>query len=176
MNNRTKQLTREVIERYRTYLRQEERSSGTIEKYMRDVGAFALWLQGKAVTGEQTAAWKAHLQAAGYAPRTINSMLSALNGLLRLMKWESCCVKFLKIQRQLFREPARELSRKDYQKLVDEWETSGWGWLWKPSERRESGYRNCNISQQKPYVWARPVSSSREKYGSSCCLKSCAGN
>lgn len=119
MNNQTKQLTPEVIKTYQIYLLQEERSTGTIEKYMRDVRAFACWLRGREVSGEQTSAWKEYLRKVGYAPRTINSMLSALNGLFRLMKWESCCVKFLKIQRQMFRDPARELSRKEYQKLVN---------------------------------------------------------
>lgn len=119
MNNENKQLTPDVIRAYQNHLLQEERSPGTIEKYMRDVRAFACWLKGREVSPEQTSAWKEHLRKAGYAPCTINSMLSALNGLFRLMKWDSCCVKFLKIQRQLFRDPARELSRKDYQKLVD---------------------------------------------------------
>lgn len=119
MNNQTKQLTPDRIKAYQSHLLREERSIGTIEKYMRDVRAFACWLQGREVSGEEASAWKEHLRETGYAPRTINSMLSALNGLFRLMKWESCCVRFLKIQRQLFRDPARELSRKDYKKLVD---------------------------------------------------------
>lgn len=114
-----KQITQQAIEQYRQYLIREERSRGTIEKYIRDVQAFCQWLAGQSVSREVAAAWKDYLNGAGYAPRTINSMLSAVNGFFRLMKWENCCVKFLKIQRQIFRDASRELSRQDYQKMVD---------------------------------------------------------
>ena len=45
-------------------------------------------------------------------------MLAALNGLFRLLGWEECRVKFLKIQRRLFRDPARELTRAEYDRLL----------------------------------------------------------
>ena len=43
-------LTVERIAAYGRYLKQEERASATLEKYLRDVRAFALWLDGEAVT------------------------------------------------------------------------------------------------------------------------------
>ena len=45
---------------------------------------------------------------AGYAPATVNSMLAAVNTLFRFQGWEECRVKFLKIQKRLFREPCRK--------------------------------------------------------------------
>ena len=36
-------LTMEQITAYRTWLSGEEKSAGTIEKYLRDIGAFARW-------------------------------------------------------------------------------------------------------------------------------------
>lgn len=83
-------------------LQDQELAPGTIEKYLRDVRAFAAWLNGRPVTRE-TAAWKAHLCARRYAPVTANSMLAALNSLFRFLGWEDCRVKALKIQRRLFR-------------------------------------------------------------------------
>ena len=110
-------LTRTQIEAYTRHLQAEEKSPATAEKYLRDIRAFARWLEGRPVTKELTAAWKAYLLDRGYAPVTINSMLSALNGLFRFLGWEDCRVKFLKIQRRLFREAGRELTRREYERL-----------------------------------------------------------
>lgn len=119
MNNHTKHLTPYTIDQYKQHLIREEKSPGTIEKYLRDVTSFSRWLSGRPITRELASAWKGHLSKQGYAPRTINSMVSALNGFFRLMGWDSLCVKFLKIQRQVFRDASKELSRAEYQKLVD---------------------------------------------------------
>lgn len=98
-------------------LRREERAPGTIEKYQRDLSRFLLWADGAPLSKERTAAWKEHLIANGYAPVTINSMLGALNTFLRITGREDCRVKFLKVQRRLFREERRELSRGEYERL-----------------------------------------------------------
>ena len=45
-------------------------------------------------------------------------MLAALNSLFRFLTWEECRVKFLKIQRRMFREPDRELTRPEYDRLL----------------------------------------------------------
>lgn len=108
----------EQIGSFAAFLCSEERAPGTTEKYLRDVRAFALWLGGRPVTKETASDWKAHLLDAGYVPATINSMLAALNGFFRFLGWDDCRVKFLKIQRKLFRDPGRELSRAEYGRLI----------------------------------------------------------
>ena len=112
-------LAPEQIVNYGKYLQNEERSRGTIEKYLRDVKNFANWLDGKPVTMEAVTLWKEHLLAAQYSPATINSMLAALNGFFRFSGWESLRIRFLKIQRRIFREQRRELTRAEYLKLVE---------------------------------------------------------
>ena len=47
-------------------------------------------------------------------------MLAALNHFFRCMGWEGVQAKSLKIQRQMFRDPARELTRGDYERLLAE--------------------------------------------------------
>ena len=94
-------------------LQDQELAPGTLEKYLRDVRAFAAWLNAR-----ETAAWKAHLCARRYAPVTANSMLAALNSLFRFLGWEDCRVKALKIQRRLFRDESRDLSRAEYDRLL----------------------------------------------------------
>ena len=89
---------------YTAHLRREERSPGTIEKYLRDIRAFAGWLDDRPVSRELVAEWRDHLLSKDYAPVTINSMLAALNGLFHFLGWDECRAKFLKVQRRLFRD------------------------------------------------------------------------
>lgn len=110
-------LTPEQVAAYGLWLRREEHAPGTVEKYLRDIRAFAAWLDGRPVTRELAAVWKEHLLATGHVPGTVNSMLAALNGFLRFLGLEYR-VKFLKIQRRLFRDQSRELTREEYGLLV----------------------------------------------------------
>ena len=114
----TRRLTREMLGAYRQYLCMEERSQGTIDKYMRDIQSFYRWLLDKPVTKEVVTGWKGYLQETGYAATTVNSMLAALNGLFRFLNWEDCRVRFLKIQRKMFRSATRELTQAEYKKLL----------------------------------------------------------
>ena len=110
---------------YETRLREEEHSRGTIEKYLRDIRAFAQWLGRCKLTKEAAVAWKEHLIEAGYAPVTINSMLSAVNGFFTFIGREDCHVKFLKIQKRMFRAESKTLTREEYMRLVNTAEKRG---------------------------------------------------
>lgn len=111
-------LTAELIMAYGEHLKNQEHCAGTVEKYLRDARAFVRWLGDRKITEESAAAWKEHLQNLNYAPTTINSMLAALNGLFRFLGWDDCRVRFLKVQRRLFRESNKELSREEYSLLL----------------------------------------------------------
>lgn len=117
MKNR--QLTQQQIRAYAHYLQMEEKSGATMEKYLRDIQAFACWLDGRDISKELTSEWKSHLVSQDYAPTTVNAMLSALNSLLEFLDLRECRVKFLKIQRRLFRDADRELTKDDYQRLLN---------------------------------------------------------
>lgn len=111
------QLSKQKINAYAHHLHLEEKSTATIEKYLRDVRAFVAWADGRIITKELTSEWKAYL-AQHYAPTSVNAMLSALNSLLEFLDLPECRVKFLKIQRRLFRDANRELTKSDYQRLL----------------------------------------------------------
>lgn len=111
-------LTTTQIATYRQHLLNEERSPGTIAKYLRDVTNFSHWLKGRAITKELVSEWKNGLLTQGYAPVTVNAMLSALNGLFKFLDWKELQVKFLKIQRRLFRDSRKELTRSEYDQLL----------------------------------------------------------
>lgn len=117
MENRT--LTTKHICAYRNNLHTEERAPATIEKYLRDIQSFHRWLNGREITRELAAQWKSHLLSAGQAPATINAKLSAINGLFRFLGWDDCRVKFLKLQRRIFRDSSRDLSRAEYDRLLE---------------------------------------------------------
>ena len=112
-------LTPLQIHAFARHLLLEEKSAATIEKYLRNVRAFAGWLDGQEITKERNAAWKAHLVERGYAPAGINAKLSALSSLLEFLGLRDCRVKFLKVQRRLFRDAGRELTKAEYQSLLD---------------------------------------------------------
>ena len=112
-------MTAQQLGEYQAWLRREERAQGTQEKYVRDIKAFYTWLEGRRVEKEQVAAWKGYLLEQGYAPVTINSMLASLHSFFRFAGWTGCQVKYVNIQRRVFRESQRELSRAEYQSLTD---------------------------------------------------------
>lgn len=110
-------LLKESILEFGQYLIQEEKSSATIEKYLRDIRAFYTYLNGRSISKEETILYKEKLTRQ-YAAASTNSMLVALNCFLRFLERPDCCVRLLKIQRQIFASEDRELTREDYKRLV----------------------------------------------------------
>ena len=112
-------ISENELRAFASCLKSEDRSSGTIEKYLRDAAEFSAWLGDRRLTVETAAAWREHLLEEGCAPATINSMLSAVNRFLRFLGRDDCKAKFLRVQRKAFREARRELTRVEYQRLLD---------------------------------------------------------
>ncbi len=112
-------ITSTELAAFARQLREQERAPGTIEKYIRDVSAASAWLRGAEVTRDGAAAWRDSLLERGYAPVTVNSMVAAVNQFFTFLGWEDCKIKSLKIQRRLFRDDRRELTREEYQRLLD---------------------------------------------------------
>ena len=116
MNHRV--ITRQALCEFARYLYSEERNGSTIEKYLRDVGAFAAWLAGGEVSCEAAAAWKESLLERGYAPASVNAMAAAVNKFFTWAGWPECRVRPLRLQRRLFREERRELHQEEYLRLL----------------------------------------------------------
>ena len=100
------------------FLQEQGASSGTMEKYRRDVRRLSQWLDGKSVSQENITRWKEVLLEQGLNHTTVNSMLAAANAFFRFAGWEFRA-KFLRVQRKIFRDPARELTRQEYLRLVE---------------------------------------------------------
>lgn len=120
-----RKITAEMLAAFKRQLIVEDLAEGTIQKYERDLSAFADWAEDKQITKETTMAWRESLVSRGYAPATINSMLAAINTFLKKMDWNDCCVKFLKIQRRMFRDQKKELTQEEYKRLIHTAEADG---------------------------------------------------
>lgn len=111
-------LTNAHLESFAEWLHLEEKSSATCEKYIRDIRRFMKYTAEKPVSKEVVAQWKNDLFAQGYAVRSINSMLASLNSLLGFLGWEDCRVKNIRLQHQTFTPEEKELTRAEYQRLL----------------------------------------------------------
>ncbi len=111
-------ISEDIIRAYQQYLIEEEKSTATVEKYLRDVRAFYCYTQNEEITKETVIRYKKELQAKGYATRSINSMLAAINSFLIYMGWSECRVKILKLQKQIYCAKDKELTKSEYERLL----------------------------------------------------------
>lgn len=111
-------ITQAQINRYKTYLLEEEKADATVEKYLRDIGEFKRWLKGREVEKTVVLEYKGYLTEK-YAPKSVNSVLSSLNSFFEYNEWYNCRVKTIKIQRQIFADKERELTKAEYSRLLN---------------------------------------------------------
>ena len=120
-----RQITEEQVEAFRARLRATDHAPGTVANYCRHLACFAQWLGEREATPGAAAAWRSHLLERGYTPGTINTMLVSLNRFFGFLGWNDCQVKTLRIQRRLFREDCKELTREEYQRLIAAAQSTG---------------------------------------------------
>lgn len=107
------------LNEYQTCLINEEKSTLTVEKYLRDVRAFLSFLGKEKITKDVVCAYKEVLQEAKYAASSINSMLASLNSWLAFIGKQDCRVKSLRIQKKVYEEEDKELTKEEYHRLLE---------------------------------------------------------
>lgn len=112
-------LTEKIITAFERELRREEKGANTVEKYLRDVRAFFVFVGESEVSKETAIAYKNRLIESRYAPRSINSMLSSVNALFAFLGRMDCRVKAIKLQRQIYCPEEKELTKEEYRRLLD---------------------------------------------------------
>lgn len=112
-----RKITNELIHSFKTYLIEEEKSENTIEKYIRDVTFFMIWLAGREVTKILALDYKKEL-CEKYAPSSVNAAISSLNSFFAFIGWHDIRIKALKIQRQIFSNKDKELTKAEYERLL----------------------------------------------------------
>ncbi len=110
-------VTNNTIQDFRIFLYENERSDNTIEKYMRDIRFFRKWLQNRCIDKSVAIEYKKEL-CGKYAVKSVNSMLSSINAFFVFMGWHDLKIKTLKIQRQIFADKSKELSKTEYERLL----------------------------------------------------------
>ena len=114
-----------ILEKYTDYLKNEEKSKNTIEKYLRDTERFITYLDGQEITKEKVVAYKNKLISENYSARSINSMLASISSYLRYVGKKDCMVKNIRIQRQIYRKEEKELTKSEYLRLLQTAENTG---------------------------------------------------
>ncbi|MDO5477886.1 MAG: tyrosine-type recombinase/integrase [Clostridia bacterium] len=110
-------ITKNLVEKFKQYLIEEEKAGATVEKYVRDITAFALWCKEAEVCKSLVLRYKQEMMEK-YAPASVNSVLSSLNSFFEYNEWHGLKVKMLKIQKQIFAERSKELTKSEYERLL----------------------------------------------------------
>ncbi len=112
-----REITNELIHSFKIYLIEEEKSENTMEKYIRDVTFFMIWLGGREATKILALEYKKKL-CEKYASSSVNAAMSSLNSFFAFIGWRDIRIKALKIQRQIFSNKDKELTKAEYERLL----------------------------------------------------------
>lgn len=112
-----KKISNELLQKFKEHLQYEEKAQATVEKYLRDVGMFRLWCNGRELDKNLMLEYKKILVET-YAPASINSIISSINSFLAYNEWHELKIKLLKIQRQIFANMEKELTKTEYERLL----------------------------------------------------------
>ena len=112
-----RKITTEMKESFNDYLMNEEKAVATVNKYLHDVGEFQIWLGEQELCKTAVLAYKSYL-CEQYAPASVNAALSSLNSFFNFMEWYDLRVKNLKIQKQIFASTDKELTKAEYDRLL----------------------------------------------------------
>ena len=110
-------VTKAAVTTYLQFLKIQEKSKGTLEKYQRELLDLAKYLAGKKVTREDLVVWKEELEKR-YRPAGVNGRLVAANGFFSFFGRYDLRLKLLKIQKEIFMREEKELTRAEYGRLV----------------------------------------------------------
>lgn len=111
-------LNKEMISEFERYLYEQERSRATIDKYVRDLKKLFSYLsEDLELNKDKMIQFKQELTN-HYKATSINSILAAVNHFLEFVGAGECRVKQVRIQKKLFCQQERELSKEEYFRLV----------------------------------------------------------
>lgn len=106
-----------AIDTFGRYLIEDEKAPATQEKYLRDIERCGKWADGRPLDKTLVLEYKQYLQTI-YAPASVNSILSSLNTFFNVMGWHELHLKTIRIQRQVFLDTDKELTKQEYERLL----------------------------------------------------------
>ena len=117
-------ITNEMIKNFEYELTNAEKSESTIKKYVHDVKMLQYWLDGKIASKELMLEYKKYLKE-NYAPASVNAAIASLNCFMEMNKEYELRLKALKIQKQIFIDSNKELTKAEFERLVHTAEHNG---------------------------------------------------
>ncbi len=112
-------ITEELLDHFKLYMGEVEKSPATIKKYVCDVRKLQKYADGKEITKKMMVDYKTELiKKYHYKERSANSFLVAANSFLQFAGWNDLVVKTYKIQCEMFCPDDRHLTKEEYKKLV----------------------------------------------------------
>lgn len=111
-------ITQEKIKEFENYLKAEEKSASTIEKYVRDVIVFKEWLCKNSANKQSIVEYKIFLSN-NYAVASVNAAISSLNSFFGFCGKNNLKVKTVRCQRKIFISEQKNLTRSEYELLID---------------------------------------------------------
>ena len=112
-----KTVTSQMLSEFKTALYSDEKSKLTVEKYLRDIRQFVIFLSGRQIDKDIVLTYKAKIEK-DYAVTSANSMLASVNAFFRFAGWTDLCVRQFRVQRQTFCHEEKELTKAEYLRLV----------------------------------------------------------
>ncbi len=111
-------FSEDMLQQFEEYLKDEEKSKVTIEKYLRDIRKLTEYVGSRIATKQLILEYKAML-AQNYEISSVNSMLASMNSFFHFMNLNGLCVKQFKMQRKPYCEENKELTKQEYLRLVN---------------------------------------------------------
>ncbi len=110
-------INKRQMQAFAVYLKENEKSKATVEKYLHDIRVFYGFLGDREINKQAVMDYKAYL-GEHYAVASANSMLAALNAFLRFSGAGKLATKRFAVQRQAFCTEQKELTRDEYYRLI----------------------------------------------------------
>lgn len=110
-------ITDKLIKGYIEFLKEQEKSMSTIKSYQRELFSLQIYLDDSYITKEKLIGYKSVISTQ-YTPSSCNVAIAAINSFLRYVGREDLFVRPLKVQKQIFESKDKELTKKEYEKLI----------------------------------------------------------
>ncbi len=120
----TKTINNQTLFSFTHFLKENEKSARTVEKYIRDIRHFLKFLSDREPDRSLLLSYKSILKEE-YAVTSANSKIAAINSFFRFLKRDELILKQFKVQRKIFCSSERELTKAEYFRLVNAAKNTG---------------------------------------------------
>lgn len=110
-------VTDKLINQFIKYLQEQEKSQSTIVSYKRELFSLQMFFDDSSLNKDSLLRYKTIITKQ-YKPSTCNVSISAINCFLKYINRQDLFLKPLKNQKTIFEPAEKELTKKDYNKLI----------------------------------------------------------